>query len=74
MAQTLLQRWLTTIKGVLLMHIHPIHTATVIGVDDHLIRVEVDLPRRLPSISIVGLLLTVQFVKVPIASALPFKF
>ena len=37
------------------MHIHPIHTATVIGVDGHPIRVEVDLLRRLPAISIVGL-------------------
>ncbi len=32
-----------------------IHTATVIGVDGHPIQVEVDLLRRLPSISIVGL-------------------
>ena len=37
------------------MHIHPIHTATVIGVDGHPIRVEVDLLRRLPAVSIVGL-------------------
>ena len=37
------------------MNIHPIHTATVIGIKGHLIRVEVDLLRRLPAISIVGL-------------------
>ena len=37
------------------MNIHPIHTATVVGVDGHPIRVEVDLLRRLPAISIVGL-------------------
>ena len=37
------------------MHIQPIHTATVVGVDGHPIQVEVDLLRRLPSVSIVGL-------------------
>ena len=37
------------------MHIQPIHTATVVGVDGHPIRVEVDLLRRLPAVSIVGL-------------------
>ena len=37
------------------MQVHPIHTATVIGVDGHPIRVEVDLLRRLPAVSIVGL-------------------
>ena len=33
------------------MQVHPIHTATVIGVDGHPIRVEVDLLRRLPAVS-----------------------
>ena len=37
------------------MQVRPIHTATVIGVEGHPIQVEVDLLRRLPSVSIVGL-------------------
>ena len=37
------------------MQVHPIHTATVIGIEGHPIRVEVDLLRRLPAVSIVGL-------------------
>lgn len=37
------------------MQIEPVHTATVIGVEGHPIRVEVDLLKRLPAVSIVGL-------------------